>query len=63
MPKNALAQSARKYDGTAHNAKPIPIMERPMVMAGLNPRAEIKALDPRTPTNEPTNCVVKNIPA
>src|SRR6266404_1416607 len=63
MPKNALAQSARKYDGTAHSAKPIPIMVRPMVMAGLNPRAEIKALDASTPRKEPTNWVMKNIPA
>src|SRR6266403_4507081 len=58
-----LAARASAKVGALSRAKPIPSIARPSVIAGLNPFAETKALETKTPTNEPENCTSEKSPA
>ena len=58
-----LAARASANVGALSRAKPSPSIATPSVIAGLNPFAEIKALESRTPANDPENCTSEKSPA
>src|SRR5713101_9444309 len=58
-----LATRASAKVGALSKAKPAPSIARPRVIAGLNPFAETKALERRTPATDPENCTSEKSPA
>src|SRR6266446_181384 len=58
-----LAARASANVGALSRAKPAPSIARPRVIAGLNPFAETKGLERRTPATDPENCTNEKSPA